>query len=303
MASGVAGRATVVTPIKINLALHVVGERNDGYHLLDSLVCFSFEGDVLHYEAAGTNSFSIIGPEAGVLSVDTDNQTYNLVVRARDILIRNFPSKSKSCRLSLEKNLPVASGIGGGSGDAAGVFALLKQQWQIAASDEKLLELGLTLGADVPMCLSAFLNRKSLRVSGIGEKLQPVDCCRIPMVLVNHGQSISTAEIFKLLGNRKSTALDIDVANLSNPASLVNELKKTHNDLYECARSLAPELDDVLGILDGNGSLLSRMSGSGATCFGIYENIKRAKDAARKIKSQKPDWFVKAVETTGKIDE
>ena len=295
----VAKSATIVTPIKINLALHVVGERNDGYHLLDSLVCFSFEGDVLSYKPAKTNSFSIVGPRSVALSADADN----LVSRARDLFVKNFPLKSEPCQLILEKNLPVASGIGGGSGDAAGVFALLKQQWQIEASDQELFEIGLTLGADVPMCLSAFLNRRSLRVSGIGEKLQPVDCCKIPMVLVNHGQSISTPEIFKLLGNRKSAALDIDVANLSNLHSLVNELKKTHNDLYECARSLAPELDDVLEILDGNGALLSRMSGSGATCFGIYENIKKAEEAASKIKSQKPDWFVKAVETTGKIDE
>ena len=295
----VAKSATIVTPIKINLALHVVGERNDGYHLLDSLVCFSFEGDVLSYKTAKTNSFSIVGSQSVALPADANN----LVSRARDLFVKKFPLKAEPCQLILEKNLPVASGIGGGSGDAAGVFALLKQQWKIEASDQELFELGLTLGADVPMCLSAFFNRRSLRVSGIGEKLQPVDCCRIPMVLVNHGQSISTPEIFKLLGNKKSLPLDINFAKLANLHSLVNELKKTHNDLYECARSLTPELDDVLEIFDENGALLSRMSGSGATCFGIYENIKRAEEVARKIKSQKPDWFVKAVETTGKINE
>ena len=295
----VAKSATIVTPIKINLALHVVGERNDGYHLLDSLVCFSFEGDVLSYKPAKTNSFSIVGSQSVALPADANN----LVSRARDVFVKKFPLKAEPCQLILEKNLPVASGIGGGSGDAAGVFALLKQQWQIEASDQELFELGLTLGADVPMCLSAFLNRQSIRVSGIGEKLQPVDCCRIPMVLVNHRQAISTPEIFKLLGNKKSLPLDINFDKLANLHSLVNELKKTHNDLYDCARSLAPELDDVLEILEGNGALLSRMSGSGATCFGIYENIKRAQEAARKIKSQQPDWFVKAVETTGKIDE
>ena len=295
----VAKSATIVTPIKINLALHVVGERNDGYHLLDSLVCFSFEGDVLSYKTAKTNSFSIVGSQSVALPADANN----LVSRARDVFVKKFPLKAEPCQLILEKNLPVASGIGGGSGDAAGVFALLKQQWQIEASDQELFELGLTLGADVPMCLSAFLNRQSIRVSGIGEKLQSVDCCRIPMVLVNHGQAISTPEIFKLLGNKKSLPLDINFAKLANLHSLVNELKKTHNDLYECACSLTPELDDVLEIFDENGALLSRMSGSGATCFGIYENIKRAEEAARKIKSQKPDWFVKAVETTGKINE
>ena len=187
----VAKSATIVTPIKINLALHVVGERNDGYHLLDSLVCFSFEGDVLSYKPAKTNSFSIIGPQSVALTVDADN----LVSRARDVFVKKFPSKSEPCQLILEKNLPVASGIGGGSGDAAGVFALLKQQWQIEASDQELFELGLSLGADVPMCLSAFLNRQSIRVSGIGEKLQPVDCCRIPMVLVNHGQAIDRKSV------------------------------------------------------------------------------------------------------------
>ena len=295
----VAKSATIVTPIKINLALHVVGERNDGYHLLDSLVCFSFEGDVLSYKTAKTNSFSIVGSQSVALPADANN----LVSRARDVFVKKFPLKAEPCQLILEKNLPIASGIGGGSGDAAGVFALLKQQWQIEASDQELFELGLTLGADVPMCLSAFFNRRSLRVSGIGEKLQPVDCCRIPMVLVNHGQSISTPEIFKLLGNKKSLPLDINFAKLANLHSLVNELKKTHNDLYECARSLTPELDDVLEIFDENGALLSRMSGSGATCFGIFDNIKRAEEVARKIKSQKPDWFVKAVETTGKINE
>ncbi|OLY48017.1 4-(cytidine 5'-diphospho)-2-C-methyl-D-erythritol kinase [Bartonella apis] len=295
----VAKSATIVTPIKINLALHVVGERNDGYHLLDSLVCFSFEGDVLSYKTAKTNSFSIVGSQSVALPADANN----LVSRARDLFVKKFPLKAEPCQLILEKNLPVASGIGGGSGDAAGVFALLKQQWKIEASDQELFELGLTLGADVPMCLSAFFNRRSLRVSGIGEKLQPVDCCRIPMVLVNHGQSISTPEIFKLLGNKKSLPLDINFAKLANLHSLVNELKKTHNDLYECARSLTPELDDVLEIFDENGALLSRMSGSGATCFGIFDNIKRAEEVARKIKSQKPDWFVKAVETTGKINE
>ena len=295
----VAKSATIVTPIKINLALHVVGERNDGYHLLDSLVCFSFEGDVLSYKTAKTNSFSIVGSQSVALPADANN----LVSRARDLFVKKFPLKAEPCQLILEKNLPVASGIGGGSGDAAGVFALLKQQWQIEASDQELFELGLTLGADVPMCLSAFLNRQSIRVSGIGEKLQSVDCCRIPMVLVNHGQAISTPEIFKLLGNKKSLPLDINFAKLANLHSLVNELKKTHNDLYECACSLTPELDDVLEIFDENGALLSRMSGSGATCFGIFDNIKRAEEVARKIKSQKPDWFVKAVETTGKINE
>ena len=123
----VAKSATIVTPIKINLALHVVGERNDGYHLLDSLVCFSFEGDVLSYKTAKTNSFSIVGSQSVALPADANN----LVSRARDVFVKKFPSKSEPCQLILEKNLPVASGIGGGSCYDAPEISLLKNQSQI----------------------------------------------------------------------------------------------------------------------------------------------------------------------------
>lgn len=295
MPSKVAYFATVITPIKINLALHVIGERPDGYHLLDSLVCFSFDGDILHYRSSKTNKFSIFGPQTAGLTAGSDN----LVEQARDLLDKNFPFQSKPCELILEKKLPVASGIGGGSGDAAGVFQLLEREWTIKSSDDIWFKLALSLGADVPMCLSALQNQKPLRVTGIGEKLQPLDhvCC-LPMVLVNHGQSISTPQIFKLLGRKKSTGLDIDLSKLNTVDSLAKELEKTHNDLYEPARHLAPELDEVLAVLKKSGALLARMSGSGATCFGIYENMIAADEAARKIAAQQPHWFVKAVETT-----
>lgn len=295
MPSKVAYSATVITPIKINLALHVTGERPDGYHLLDSLVCFSFEGDVLHYRASKTNKFSICGPQTGALNAGSDN----LVERARDLLNKNFPSQSKPCELTLEKKLPVASGIGGGSGDAASVFWLLEREWAIQTDDETWFKLALSLGADVPMCLSAFYNQKPLRVTGIGEKLQSLDhVCSLPMVLVNHGQSISTPQIFKLLGLKKSAELDIDWSKLNTVHALVEELEKTHNDLYEPALHLAPELAQVLAVLEKSGALLARMSGSGATCFGIYENKMAADEAAGKISAQNPQWFVKAVETT-----
>lgn len=300
MPSKVAYCATVITPIKINLALHIIGERSDGYHLLDSLVCFSLDGDVLQYRASEENRFSIFGPQRAGLTCASDN----LVEQARDIVSKNFFSQSKPCELTLEKKLPVASGVGGGSGDAAGVFQLLKREWAIKADDDKWFRLALSLGADVPMCLSALRNQKPLRVSGIGEKLQPLDhvCC-LPMVLVNHGQSISTAQIFKLLGRKKSAGLDIDLSKLNVVHLLVKELEKTHNDLYDPALRLVPELDEVLAVLRNSGALLARMSGSGATCFGIYENMIVAKEAAIKIAAQKPHWFVKAVETTNGIQK
>lgn len=286
--------ATVVTPIKINLALHIVGERPDGYHLLDSLVCFSFEGDVLHYHPSRTNKFSISGRRAKALCASH----HNLVEQARDLLGKKFPLQAKPCYFELEKNLPVASGIGGGSGDAAGVLHILKHEWALEEKDEEWDKLALSLGADVPMCLSAFRNQKPLRVCGIGEKLQILEnVCSLPMVLVNHGQSISTPQIFKMLGKKISAPLDVDVSKLNGLDCLVSELKKTHNDLYEPALAIAPEMAHVLKKLEETDALLARMSGSGATCFAIYENMDVARNAAQRIKVQKPHWFVKAIET------
>lgn len=296
MSGEVAFSATVVTPIKINLALHIVGVRQDGYHLLDSLVCFSFEGDVLRYHPSRTNGFSI----SGTRSKGLVGERQNLVEQARELMGQKFPAQAKPCYFELEKNLPVASGVGGGSGDAAAVFHLLKHEWAITQKDEEWRELALSLGADVPMCLAAFQNGKSLRVSGIGEKIQILEnVCSLSMVLVNHGQAVPTPQIFKMLGNKTSAPLNIDCSKLNTVPSLVEELKKTHNDLYEPALVIAPELGNVLRTLEDTGALLARMSGSGATCFAIYENDNVAQYAARRIKGQYPHWFVKAVKTTG----
>lgn len=289
--------AIITTPIKINLALHVVGQRHDGYHLLDSLVYFSFQGDNLHYYASEKeNSFSLRGSYAKGLS----NGSVNLVERARDLLAQTFPSNAHFCHLELEKKLPVASGIGGGSGDAAGAFELLRRNWDIECSDSEWMKLALSLGADVPMCVSALRHHRPLRVTGIGEQLEILDnACSLPLVLINHGQEIPTPEIFRRLTKKTGSSLDFDNSALQTLPTLLAALENTRNDLYEPALAFAPELANVLSVLQKSGALFSRMSGSGATCFGIYENKQMADIAAANIKAQKPHWFVKSVETIG----
>lgn len=290
------GVMQLVTPIKINLALHVVGQRPDGYHLLESLVYFSLDGDVLTYLPAQTDGFEIDGPYASGLSADADN----LVTQARRLLALKFPEKARPCLLKLTKNLPIASGVGGGSGDAAGVLQLLGQQWKIDCAQSTWMEMALTLGADVPMCLSALRSHTPLFVQGVGERLGRLnDASSIALVLVNHGQQISTPEIFKTLPRKDNPALDLLPMKLDSVDHLIQSLHNTRNDLYQPALTIAPELANVLASLNRHHALFSRMSGSGATCFGIYADIYSAKSAAAAIHAEQPHWFVKAVETVG----
>lgn len=288
--------AQLTTPIKINLALHVVGKRNDGYHLLDSLVYFSFEGDVLHYQSSQENQFSVTGSYAKELT----NTPNNLVERARQFMAGRYPNNVKPCHLVLDKLLPIASGVGGGSGDAAATIELLRREWAVECNDDDLLKSVVSIGADLPMCLAALLYKKPLRATGIGETLEIIeDACSVPMVLINHGQEISTPEIFKRLSHTNGQPISIDYSALKTVQSLVSVLENTRNDLYEPAHALAPELANVLKTLQHSGALFARMSGSGATCFGIYANKQDADEAAKNIKSFQPDWFVKSVETVG----
>ncbi|WP_019219785.1 4-(cytidine 5'-diphospho)-2-C-methyl-D-erythritol kinase [Bartonella florencae] len=292
------GHSYVVTPIKLNLALHVVGQRTDGYHLLESLVYFSLSGDHLSYVPCECDNFALTGPFAKDLVFDADN----LVIRARDFMRKTFPEIAKPAFFQLVKTLPVASGIGGGSGNAAGVISILRQQWNLDCSCEKLAEMSLVLGADVPMCFFALEYQKPLFVKGIGQDITPVkEACSLAMVLVNHGQQIATQTVFKALEQRNNSPLKIDPAALKTVDTLVESLQETRNDLFASALKIAPQLTQVLSTLDECGSLFSRMSGSGATCFGIFKDQQAAQQAALLIKSIHPDWFVKPIMTLGKI--
>ncbi|MBX4336151.1 4-(cytidine 5'-diphospho)-2-C-methyl-D-erythritol kinase [Bartonella raoultii] len=288
----------VFTPIKLNLALHVVGRRSDGYHLIESLVYFSLNGDCLSYASCEHDRFVLTGPFAKGLVSGSEN----LVIRARDFMRKAFSENAKPAFLKLIKTLPVASGMGGGSGNAAGVISILRQRWNLNYSCEKLAEMSLVLGADVPMCLFALEYQQPLFVKGIGQDIVRLkEACPLAMVLVNHGQPIATKAVFKALETHNHAPLQIKPTALKTVDSLVEALQETRNDLFPPALKIAPQLAEVLSTLNRCGSLFSRMSGTGGTCFGIFKDQQAAQKAALLIKSMHPHWFVKPIMTLGKI--
>lgn len=277
-------------PAKINLALHITGRRSDGYHLIESLVVFARVGDCLWAEPATEDSFSVIGPFAGQLCEPEGN----LVLKARDLLRRHFGAPAqKPVALRLQKNLPVASGIGGGSSDAAAALGLLARYWGISSDAEDLARIGLELGADVPMCLAG----RPIVARGIGEALEPaVSMPSLPLLLVNPGRPLETRAVFAALLRRDNDGLP-PFGRCQGPAEAARWLHATRNDLEAPALSLLPEIGAVLGLLKSRGALLSRMSGSGATCFGIFEDIEAAERAGAEIARERPGWFVRATTT------
>jgi 4-diphosphocytidyl-2-C-methyl-D-erythritol kinase len=274
-------------PAKINLALHVTGRRSDGYHLIESLAVFTRFGDRVEIAPADNDDFTVSGRYAPAVPLD-DN---NLVLKARDALRRAAgPGKTSPVSIKLEKNLPVASGVGGGSSDAAAVLRGLAEVWDLDLDGAALARTGLSLGADVPMCLAA----KPLVARGIGEELSMVpDFSALGLVLVNPGMPVSTADIFAALSRRDNEPLP-PLPRSIDFHSLRNWLELTRNDLEPAALALQPAIGRALSWLDKAGSGFSRMSGSGATCFGLFETGNVAKRAAAEIRGRQPDWFVAA---------
>jgi 4-diphosphocytidyl-2-C-methyl-D-erythritol kinase len=283
---------TIFAPGKVNLALHVVGRREDGYHLLESLTVFTRFGDRLSVETAEADTFSTSGP----FERDAPLDDANLVLAARDRLRVAFPlSDCPPVSIALEKNLPVASGLGGGSSDAAAALLALASVWELTTTKGELARLCPRLGADVPMCLAA----QPLVASGIGEKIALVpDFPELSLVLVNPGMQVPTASVFRALTSYENPGLPPLPEQLSLD-SLVEWLGRTRNDLEPTARSIAPEIDDALHELGLAGARVARMSGSGATCFGLFENDLQANGAARHIGRERPGWFVTATQSGG----
>jgi 4-diphosphocytidyl-2-C-methyl-D-erythritol kinase len=272
---------------KINLYLHVVGKRADGYHLLESLIVFARYGDIITVAPSAAFSLEIEGPFAGKLAADEDN----LVLRAARGLGKLLGVK-KGAAITLTKNLPVASGIGGGSADAAATIKALQWLWNKREFDwEPLATFALTLGADVPVCL---FNRTSY-VSGIGEKVKfGGDLPAVDLLLVNPGVATPTPAVFKARTGdfSKSDPWQMPDDESMTAAGLVELLKKRRNDLTEPAIKVAPVIGDVLQAIEKTkGCLLSRLSGSGATCFGIYANAAAAEAAKAALLKQHPDWW------------
>ena len=269
-------------PAKLNLYLHVLGRRDDGYHRLDSLVAFAGIGDVLHAAESDALSLQVGGPFAAGLS----NEPNNLVLRAATALA-DAAGIVASVHLTLEKHLPVASGIGGGSADAAAALRLLCRFWSCTPDPTVLASIALSLGADVPACLAL----RTTRMSGIGERLEQApalpDC---GVVLVNPLVPLATADVFQARSGPFSPAAKLP-DGWADAAAMAADLARLTNDLEPPARRLAPAIDRVLTALAGSPEcLLARMSGSGATCFGLFPDSLAAEAAAAAL--QAPGWWV-----------
>ncbi|MGB3832401.1 MAG: 4-(cytidine 5'-diphospho)-2-C-methyl-D-erythritol kinase [Mesorhizobium sp.] len=278
-------------PAKINLALHVTGRRGDGYHLIESLAVFTRFGDRLQVSAAEEDGLAVSGRYAAGVPVDGRN----LIAMARDALRKAAGRRNAfPVAVALEKNLPVASGIGGGSSDAAAALRLLARIWGLDIDAAELAEIALSLGADVPMCLAA----QPLMARGIGENVEPLPAVpSLGLVLVNPGVPVSTPQVFSALRRRENEPLPALPARIDFH-SLRNWLEATRNDLEAPAREIQPAVADALRALKRADAGFARMSGSGATCFGLYETGNVAKRAAAAIRASHPDWFVAATRTT-----
>ncbi|WKL20311.1 4-(cytidine 5'-diphospho)-2-C-methyl-D-erythritol kinase [Agrobacterium tumefaciens] len=277
-------------PAKINLALHVTGQRADGYHLLETLVAFTEAGDVIRIRDADADSFSISGPFGDLLRAGDGGD--NLVTRATDLLRDALVSTGQRARpvaIHLEKNLPVASGIGGGSADAAATLRGLLRHWHASIDPQRLASLALTLGADVPMCLES----RSLVARGIGEDIEAVtDLPELFLVLANPLKAVSTPEIFRRLQTKNNPPLPERTSG-----SWMDFLGQSRNDLQPPAQVLLPEIGEIVELLSQEGATPVRMSGSGATCFGIFQSVEAAHKAEMSLRESRPDWYFQATRT------
>ena len=281
--SGVPLRLSLAAPAKINLFLHVTGRRDDGYHLLESLVVFAETGDRLFVELSEILSLAVTGPFAAGLA---DAGPDNLVMRAAGALQRRGCVQS-GASITLEKNLPVSSGIGGGSADAAAALRALSVLWNIDPASSDLASVGMTIGADVPVCLNA----RTAMMSGVGETV--LDVASPPpcgVVLVNAGEGVSTPDVFA-----SRTAPFTDAGDWQTPPTFdafIDALKTRKNDLSDPALSVSPVIGDVLAALSGTGRCaLARLSGSGGTCFGLYPDDVASANAAAAIRAEHPGWW------------
>lgn len=262
---------TEFAPAKLNLALHVTGQRADGYHLLDSLVVFAGTGDQLRL-TPGPLSLEVDGPFAAGLSAED-----NLCLDAARLV-------GAEARITLTKNLPIASGIGGGSADAA---AVLRGLARMGAPVPEAVE---RLGADVPVCLAG----RPARMRGVGEHLTPLpELPDLHLVLVNPRQQVSTPEVFRGLARKDNPPLP-DLPARFDLAGLLGYLALCRNDLETPAMALCPAIAKVLRALEDEGALLARMSGSGASCFGIFDSARAAGLAAYRIGASYEDWWITA---------
>jgi len=275
-----AGAAVRSAHAKVNLWLNVVGRRPDGYHLLDSLVAFVDLADTLDVRPSDRLSLELAGPQAAGLAADPDN----LVLKAARLLA-DRAGVAPRVTIRLGKHIPVAAGLGGGSADAAAALRALSELWRVALPEEELFDLAASLGADVPMCLAG----RTALVSGIGERLQPAPALPpAAILLVNPGAPLPTRDVFEARRGPFSTAVPV-TQPWRNLPELVTALVRRGNDLSDAAISLRPAIAEVLTFLhNSRGARYAAMSGSGATCFALYDSLDAAQRASA---SMPPAWW------------
>jgi 4-diphosphocytidyl-2-C-methyl-D-erythritol kinase len=268
----------VTAHAKVNLTLHVVGQRANGYHELQSLVCLTEFGDQIHLSPAADFSFQVIGPNASGIPVDESN----LVVQAAKFMAQKH-SKSLDCHIILEKNLPMASGIGGGSSDAAAVMRALSQYFSVPLPNVDEL---MTLGADIPVCMTTGLTL----MEGAGEDVTQLSAApNWGVVLVNPNVGVSTPAVFNALNSKRNLPMQDVAENCVDIAWLGDQ----RNDLEPPAMAIVPEVGAVVDAISAAPHCqMARMSGSGATCFGVFADIKHANAAAERLQRAHPDWWV-----------
>lgn len=283
-------------PAKLNLSLEVVGRRADGWHLLDSLVAFTAYGDTLEAAEAEALTLVLDGPFGGTLAVDPAE---NLVLRAARALAAEAGIAPRAA-LKLTKTLPIASGIGGGSSDAAAALTVLAELWRLQIGPVDLARIGLGLGADLPVCLAG----RSSRLEGIGERITPAPALPpAPIVLVNPRIGLATPQVFRARSGPFSAgagAAGLVQEPPADAAALAAALAPSRNDLSEAAISIVPAIARILAVLTAApGALLARMSGSGATCFALFAEDSAARAAAEAIERTHPAWWVVATRLAG----
>jgi 4-diphosphocytidyl-2-C-methyl-D-erythritol kinase len=299
MTIGAPDHAEADAPAKLNLYLHITGRRADGYHVLESLVAFTQSGDALSAVPAAALALAVEGPFAAVLGETPEDD--NLVLKAARGLAgwaRAQGCAVPGAALRLTKNLPVASGIGGGSADAAAALRVLSRLWALPITADAMARLAQGLGADVPACLAG----RAALMEGIGERLAPVPPLpAVPVLLVNPGVALPTPAVYRAFRERHA----IEPGPRPKPTgpwrdapALAAALTQTRNDLEAPAVDCCPPIAAVLKAL-APGALLARMSGSGATCFALYAEAAAAEAAAARIRKAEPSWWVLATALRG----
>jgi len=286
MASKQTAAVTFSAHAKINLYLHVTAKRANGYHELDSLIAFAGTGDQITIEPCTDLTFSVTGPRAAGIPLSDDN----LVLKAARLLATHT-NISAGAAITLEKNLPASSGIGGGSADAAATLIGLAQHWNLSITTPELCALGLPLGADIPICVYG----QAALVSGIGEIIKPAPTLPSAwLVLANPGVPVSTPRVFAARTGDFSKPAPLD-KKPKDARDFATALKTRRNDLTDAAIAVAPAIKETLDALQQcPDALLSRLSGSGATCFALFAGEQQAQTGAKTLKNDHPDWWIEA---------